>query len=152
VTSSGDTHEQYVLAAIAAAQPVFCEKPLATTQAACARIIDAEVAAGRRLVQVGFMRRYDDAYRALKRDFAAGSIGNALLIHCAHRNPRVPDSYLTDMAIYDTAIHEIDAVRWLLGEEISAVSVFKPRRNRHGAAHLQDPLFIMLESTGGVVI
>jgi myo-inositol 2-dehydrogenase/D-chiro-inositol 1-dehydrogenase len=63
VTSWGPTHEEYVLASIAAGKPVFCEKPLATTQEACLRILDAEVAAGRRLVQVGYMRRYDAAYR-----------------------------------------------------------------------------------------
>ncbi len=66
VTSWGPTHEQYVLACIAAGKPVFCEKPLATTQEACLRILDAEMKFGRRLVQVGFMRRYDPAYRALK--------------------------------------------------------------------------------------
>ena len=59
VCSWGPTHEEYVLAAIAAGKPVFCEKPLATTQEACLRIIEAEVAFGRRLVQVGYMRRYD---------------------------------------------------------------------------------------------
>jgi myo-inositol 2-dehydrogenase / D-chiro-inositol 1-dehydrogenase len=61
VCSWGETHEQYVLAAIAAGKPVFCEKPLATTQEACRRILAAETAAGRRLVQVGYMRRYDPA-------------------------------------------------------------------------------------------
>ena len=64
VTSWGPTHEEFVLAGIAAGKQVFCEKPLATTREACERIIDAEVAAGRRMVMVGFMRRYDDAYRA----------------------------------------------------------------------------------------
>src|SRR5262245_45144329 len=63
VTSWGPTHEQYVLAAIAAHKPVFCEKPLATTAEACRNIIGAELAHGSRLVQVGFMRRYDAAYR-----------------------------------------------------------------------------------------
>ncbi len=53
VTSWGPTHEEYVLACIAAGKPVFCEKPLATTREACDRIVDAEVAAGRRLVQAG---------------------------------------------------------------------------------------------------
>ena len=66
VASWGPTHEEFVLACIAAGKPVFCEKPLATTVEACRRILDAEMAHGRRLVQVGFMRRYDAGYRAMK--------------------------------------------------------------------------------------
>jgi myo-inositol 2-dehydrogenase / D-chiro-inositol 1-dehydrogenase len=66
VTTWGAAHEEYVLAAIAAGKPVFCEKPLAVTADACLRIVDAEVSAGRRLVQVGFMRRYDRGYRRVK--------------------------------------------------------------------------------------
>jgi myo-inositol 2-dehydrogenase/D-chiro-inositol 1-dehydrogenase len=125
---------------------------LATTEQACSRIVDAEVAVGKRLVQVGFMRRYDEAYRELRSSLKSGSVGQALLIHCAHRNPEVPNSYVTEMAIYDTAIHEIDAVRWLLDEEIVATRVFKPRRSSRAASHLQDPLVVMLESASGVLV
>jgi myo-inositol 2-dehydrogenase/D-chiro-inositol 1-dehydrogenase len=151
VTSWGPTHEEYVLASIAAGKPVFCEKPLATSQEACLRILDAEVAAGRRLVQVGYMRRYDAAYRALKEVVDSGSIGAPLVVHCAHRNPSVPDWYTRENAINDTAVHEIDVVRWLLGEEIVATTVLAPRRNRHGG-ELQDPLIVLFETESGVVV
>ena len=99
-------------------KPVFCEKPLATTEEACSRIIDAEVEAGRRLVQVGFMRRYDAAYRAMKQVVDSGDIGSPLLVHSRHRNPSVPEHYTREMAITDTAVHDFDTVRWLLGEEL----------------------------------
>src|SRR3954469_21395563 len=72
VCSWGPTHEEYVVASIAAGKPVFCEKPLATTTDACRRIMDAEAATGQRLVQVGFMRRYDAPYRALKTAIDSG--------------------------------------------------------------------------------
>jgi len=151
VTSWGPTHEEYVLASIAAGKPVFCEKPLATTQEACLRILDAEVAAGRRLVQVGYMRRYDAAYQALKEVVDGGSIGAPLVVHCAHRNPSVPAWYTRENAINDTAVHEIDVVRWLLGEEIVATTVLAPRRNRHGG-ELQDPLIVLFETESGAIV
>jgi len=151
VTSWGPTHEEYVLACIAAGKPVFCEKPLATTQEACSRIIDAEVAHGSRLVQVGYMRRYDPAYRALKNVIASGSIGAPLLYHSRHRNPSVPPHYTGDMAITDTAVHDFDVVRWLLDEEFVAATVLTPRRSRHGG-ELQDPILILLETENGALV
>jgi myo-inositol 2-dehydrogenase/D-chiro-inositol 1-dehydrogenase len=152
VTSWGGTHEEFVLAAIAAGKQVFCEKPLATTQEACRHIIDAETASGRRLVMVGFMRRYDDAYQAMRDVLADGSLGAPLLVHCAHRNATVPTTYVEDMAINDTAIHEIDVTRWLLDDEIAAARVLTPRRNSRAAAHLRDPLLVLLETFRGTLI
>jgi myo-inositol 2-dehydrogenase/D-chiro-inositol 1-dehydrogenase len=151
VTSWGATHEQYVLAAIASGKPVFCEKPLAETQEACKRIIDAEVAFGRRLVQVGYMRRYDAGYRALKAVVDSGAIGAPLIMHCAHRNPSVPGYYTKESAIVDTAVHEIDLVRWMFGEEIVATRVLTPRRSKNGG-ELQDPLIVILETESGAIV
>jgi myo-inositol 2-dehydrogenase/D-chiro-inositol 1-dehydrogenase len=151
VTSWGPTHEEFVLAAIAAGKPVFCEKPLATTAEACRRIIAAEVAAGRRLVQVGFMRRYDAAYRALKVAIESGEVGAPLLYHSAHRNPAVPSSYTSDMAIVDTAVHDFDIARWLLGEEFVAIRVVPAKQNSLGNG-LQDPLLIVVETQSGVLV
>lgn len=151
VCSWGPTHEEYVLASIAAGKPVFCEKPLATTQEACLRILDAEVASGRRFVQVGYMRRYDAAYRALKATVDAEMIGLPLMMHCTHRNPSVPGYYESDSAITDTAVHEIDMVRWLFGEEIVATATLSPRQSRNGG-DLQDPLILLLEMASGILV
>jgi myo-inositol 2-dehydrogenase/D-chiro-inositol 1-dehydrogenase len=152
VTSWGPTHEAYVLAAIDAGKPVFCEKPLASTQEACSRIVDAEVATGRRLVQVGFMRRYDAQYRAMKEVVVGGSIGAPLLMHAAHRNPSVPPHFTSDMIINDSAVHDIDVARWMFDEEIASVTVFKPRQNRKAAPGLNDPLLLLLRMTSGVLV
>jgi myo-inositol 2-dehydrogenase/D-chiro-inositol 1-dehydrogenase len=151
VTSWGPTHEEYVLAAIAAGKPVFCEKPLATTAGACRRVLAAEVAAGRRLVQVGFMRRYDEPYRALK-SAAWNEIGTPLLMHCAHRNPTAPAAASTDDVLADSVVHEIDLTRWLFEEEVVAVRVLSPRRSRHSAPQLQDPLLVVLTTESGVLV
>ena len=129
IASWGGTHEEYVLAGIAAGKQVFCEKPLATTKEACERILDAEVAAGRRLVMVGFMRRYDDGYRAMKETLDRGDIGAPLVFHSAHRNPAVPDSVTTEGVIVDTCVHDIDTSRWLLDSEVVAAQLHNPRRS-----------------------
>ena len=152
VASWGPTHEEYVLGTIAAGKPVFCEKPLATTPEACSRIIDAESAAGRRFVQVGFMRRYDAGYRALKVVAANGSIGAPLLAHMAHRNPAVPPAVTSEMAINDSVVHEIDVTRWLLEEEITAVMIMSPKRSRKAADGLQDPMIVMFRTESGILV
>jgi myo-inositol 2-dehydrogenase/D-chiro-inositol 1-dehydrogenase len=153
VASWGPAHEEQVVAAIGAGKPVFCEKPLAPSKDACLRIMEAEMAAGRRLVQVGFMRRYDAGYRAMKATLDEGGIGVPLLMHCAHRNPSAPPyGFTTEMIISDSAVHEMDVVRWLFGEEIVAASVLKPRRSGKVAADLQDPLILLFEMASGVLV
>ncbi len=152
VTSWGPTHEEYVLAAIAAGKQVFCEKPLATTREACDRIVDAEVATGRRLVQVGFMRRFDPQYRAMKAVVTSGEIGAPLLMHAAHRNPSVPDFFTSDMTINDSTVHDIDVARWMFDDEIAAVTVVKGRVSRKAKAGFNDPLLVLLEMRSGVIV
>lgn len=129
VTSWGPTHEEYVIAAIAAGKPVFCEKPLAVTAEGCKSIIDAEMAAGRRLVQVGFMRRYDQSYRQLKSVLDSNEIGEPLILKCAHRAPEAP-GFSGDMALTDSVVHEADVLRWLLDDDYVNAQVIQPRKTR----------------------
>ena len=72
IASSDATHAQYVTACISARKPVLCEKPLAPTVAECEEVLRLEEAAAMRLVQVGFMRRFDPGYVELRSRIAAG--------------------------------------------------------------------------------
>ncbi|MFV0461223.1 MAG: Gfo/Idh/MocA family protein [Actinomycetales bacterium] len=152
ICSFGPAHEEPLVAAMEAGKPVFCEKPLTPTAEAGIRVMEAEQKAGKRLITVGFMRRFDASYQAMKTAIDAGEIGEPLMIHCAHRNPTVPQIYTWDMAINDTAIHEVDMMRYLTGEEIVSVRVDKPKKTRNRFEHLQDPLVFIMNTASGVRI
>ncbi len=152
VASWGATHARYVLAAIEAGKFVFCEKPLAPTEAECRRIVEAEVAHGRRLVQVGFMRPYDAGYRALRRVVQDGAIGAPLMVHCAHRNATAPAHFTTEMAINDTLVHELDVLRWLLRDDYVSAQVVFPRSSSRLRLDMRDPQIVLLETASGVRI
>ena len=152
IASPGDTHEEFTLACLAAGKPVLCEKPLAPTTDACLRVLEAEAAKPRRLVQVGFMRRYDAGFRALKERLDAGQVGQALLLHCRHRNALAPPVFTTDMMITDSVVHDIDVTRWLLGQEVLAATVYKGRRSSLAPEGLADPQLVLLETSEGVLV
>ena len=111
ITSSDDSHAGYVLECIRANKFVFCEKPLAQTAADCEKIMEAETKAGRRLLQVGFMRRYDRGYAAMKDAIDSGKLGAPLMIHACHRNVAQASGFATDYAVTRVAIHELDISR-----------------------------------------
>lgn len=125
IASPDDTHADLVIAAIEAGKPVLCEKPLAPETVDCLRVIEAEVARGRRLVTVGFMRRFDPHYAEMKSGFASGTIGNALMMHNFHRNVAAPDWFTGQMAISNSAPHEFDIARYVLGTEFASITAFQ---------------------------
>lgn len=152
ICSWGPAHEDQLLACIAAGKPVFCEKPLVTSEAAALRVMAAEVAFGRRLVQVGFMRRFDADYRRLKTVIAGGHLGAPLMYHSAHRNASVPEGlYTSDMPLNDTLVHDADITRWLLEDEVAGVEVRVPRRSSRGG-DLRDPVFVLLHMASGALV
>ena len=143
IATFGKVHAPDVIKVIEAGKYVLCEKPLATTAEDCIAIMEAEQKAGKKLVTVGFMRRFDAAYNEMKKVFESGEHGQALMVHNRHRNPSVPENYTSRMAIDDTAIHEFDTMRWLLGEEIVKVRVDRPKSTTHRFDHLIDPIVVV---------
>lgn len=151
VTTLDPFHEQYVTAGIHAGKYVFCEKPLAPEAEACRRIVEAEMAGKKQLVQVGFMRRYDPGYRQLKTLIDSGKYGLPLMLHCAHRNYDAP-GFTTSMPVENSMIHEIDVLRWLLGENYKTAEVVFPKTTRNAEGELRDPQIMYLTTESGVRI
>lgn len=152
VTTSDAYHEQYVLAAIKAGKYVFCEKPMAPTVEACRRIVDAEISGGKQLVQVGFMRRYDPGYRQLKKCIQDKTYGEPLLLHCAHRNADITEPWDNSSAVENSMVHEIDVLRWLLGEDYATAEVRYGKSTRRAKEGLHDPQIMVLTTKSGVRI
>jgi myo-inositol 2-dehydrogenase/D-chiro-inositol 1-dehydrogenase len=152
VTTIDEYHEKYVTAAIKAGKYVFCEKPLADSLDGCSRIIKAEMAGGKKLVQVGFMRRYESGYRQLKKIIDARTYGEPLMLHCVHRNYDVHEYYTTRMSVEASMIHEIDVLRWLLNEDYATAEVVFPKRTKYAIKDLQDPQIMILTTKSGVRI
>ena len=125
IATPGAAHDEQVNACLDRGVPVLCEKPLTTDIDLAYAIVQKEHALGRPLIQVGFMRRYDAEYVALKKLITDGELGNPLLVHCTHRNPTVPEHFNSEFMIRDSVVHEVDVARFLLDEEITSVQVIK---------------------------
>jgi myo-inositol 2-dehydrogenase/D-chiro-inositol 1-dehydrogenase len=124
IASPDATHAELTIAALGAGKPVLCEKPLAPTAAECLEVIAAEVATGQKLIQTGFMRRFDRAYAEMKAALASGDLGRAVMMHNFHRNVAAPDWFTAAMAITNSAPHEFDIARFVLDQEFRAITAF----------------------------
>jgi len=152
IASPGPAHEAILLEALARDLPVLCEKPLTPDAESALRVVRAEERLGRRRIQVGFMRRFDGEYLRLKELLSGEELGRPLLMHCRHRNASVHDYFTTDMLITDSVVHEMDCTRWLLGQEISAVTVLRPAPSRQAPGELGDPQLVLFETEGGALV
>lgn len=121
VASSTDTHLDYCLQAQAAGKAIFCEKPidldLARAQAAGGKL------AGARLF-LGFNRRFDPNFQALKARLGDGSMGGLETLQITSNDPSPPPVAYVKVSgglFKDMAIHDFDMARWLLAEEPSEV-------------------------------
>ncbi len=153
IASPGFVHEEQVLACLHHGKPVLCEKPLTMDDASSLRVVEAEASLGRRLVTLGFMRRFDPEYVAVHRALGSGSHGRLLLLHNTHRNRGVPNAdFRSEMIVRDSLVHEVDASRYLFGEEITEVTVLSPAPTSYAGAGVVDPQVAIFRMAGGGLV
>ena len=149
LATPGTTHKKQLLACLEHGKPVMCEKPLTTDVATSLEVVKREAELGKRLIQVGFMRRFDAEYVALKTLLTDGALGTPLVMHCVHRNADVPPNFDSSMIVKDSLVHEVDVTRFLFDEEITSIQVIKPAANPNAPQGLQDPQIAIFQTASG---
>ena len=123
IASSTDTHAELILRAAAAGKAIFCEKPV-DLDLARARDCAAAVAAAGVPCLIGFQRRYDPTFAAVKARIEAGEIGSPEMLIVTSRDPGAPpvDYIKRSGGIFkDMLIHDFDICRWILADEVVSV-------------------------------
>jgi myo-inositol 2-dehydrogenase/D-chiro-inositol 1-dehydrogenase len=121
-----DTHADLIERFARAGKAIFCEKPIDLDVGrvqACLGVVEATGAT----LMVGFNRRFDPHFRAVRQAIADGAIGTVEMVSITSRDPGPPpvDYIRRSGGIFrDMTIHDFDMARWLLGQEPVAVGAF----------------------------
>ena len=125
IATPTDTHVPLIVAAVKAGKAVFCEKPIDMSLER-ARACWSEIAADHPQVMIGFNRRFDPSFRALRERLKLGEIGRLELVIITSRDPAPPPvGYLQSSGglFRDMTIHDFDMARYLAGD-IAKVHAF----------------------------
>jgi len=123
IASSTVTHPDLVRACVLAGIPTFCEKPVAALSSEAVALRD-ELAGNDTPIQIGFPRRFDAGYVAVRADLAAGVLGYVHTVRSTTLDPAPPpEAYIRGSGgiFNDCAIHDFDAVRFVTGQEVVEV-------------------------------
>ncbi len=150
IASPDHLHAKHLEQAILAGKDVLCEKPLASKEKD-ARKVAKLVRNSKSIVGIGFMRRFDRPYQDLKKEIESGKYGKVLQIRCTSRNVSSPTA-TTAMLLTNVAVHEIDIIRWLLGEEIVSVGVNFAKTTSKANSNLSDPISVNCHTESGVLV
>ena len=153
IATSTDTHSDLMEAATRAGKAVLCEKPvdLSLERArACQNVVDATG----RPVMIGFNRRFDTNFGALKQALTAGEIGKAELLSITSFDPAPPPVAYIKVSggiFRDMMIHDFDMANFVMGSApvsitATASSIVDPEI---GAAGDFDTAIVTLHYAGG---
>jgi len=123
IGSSTDTHADLIMRAAAAGKHIFCEKPV-DLDLDRARDCEKAVRAAGKACLIGFQRRFDPTFSALKARIDSGEIGELEALSVISRDPGAPPvEYLQRSGgiFKDMLIHDFDIFRWIFGEEAETV-------------------------------
>jgi len=155
IASSTDTHVDLIARSVQAGKAVLCEKPVDLDIAR----VDAcwhSIAGLRPLVMLGFNRRFDPSFRALRDRLAAGEIGRLEQVVITSRDPAPPPpGYVASSGglFRDMAIHDFDMARYLAGEivEVQAMGANLIDPGIEASGDIDAAMVVMRAASGALV-
>ncbi|HET9344497.1 MAG TPA: Gfo/Idh/MocA family oxidoreductase [Candidatus Limnocylindrales bacterium] len=158
IASSTRTHAALIEASVEAGRPIFVEKPLTFTLEESMAVVDLVERAGA-ILQLGFQRRFDAAYREARRRVESGELGIVYLVRLiAHDNAPPPAAYIAASGglFRDSSVHDFDAIRFVTGREVERVVAVGAVRvsdvfARHGDVDTAGAILTMDDGTLGVL-
>jgi myo-inositol 2-dehydrogenase/D-chiro-inositol 1-dehydrogenase len=155
IASPDPLHVEHLRLAMASKKPTLCEKPIATNledaRTIAGEIREYEKSIGKKIIHFGFMRRFDPAYREVRRLIDTGEYGQPLFFRTITRN--VASTGATTPGLYtNIAIHDFDIFRWLFKDEWVSVESHYPKRSSLSPAELADPLVITAYMKSGLMM
>jgi predicted dehydrogenase len=157
ITTPTFTHRELAVLAGQHGKHVFLEKPMAMNLAECDAIIAATEQQGR-VLQIGFMRRFDPDFVAAAERIFAGEIGEPMLIKSLTHGPGLPPAWANDLRtsngmLAEVNSHDLDCVRWLMGSNIERIYLetanFKGAERGVTAEHFYDTMFATIKFASG---
>jgi myo-inositol 2-dehydrogenase/D-chiro-inositol 1-dehydrogenase len=155
IASPDPLHVEHLRLAIASGKQILCEKPIATTiedaQMITNEIRSYEVQVGKKMINFGFMRRFDPCYQEVRRLIATGDFGAPTFFRTVTRN--VSSTGATSTGLFtNIAIHDFDIYRWLFNDEWESIKSFYPKRSSLSPEGLNDPLIIIGRLKSGITM
>jgi myo-inositol 2-dehydrogenase/D-chiro-inositol 1-dehydrogenase len=155
IASPDPLHVEHLRLAIDSGKQILCEKPIATTiedaQMIANEIRTYESSVGKKMINFGFMRRFDPCYQEVRRLIATGDFGAPTFFRTVTRN--VSSTGATSTGLFtNIAIHDFDIYRWLFNDEWESIKSFYPKRSSLSPEGLNDPLIIIGRLKSGITM
>jgi predicted dehydrogenase len=153
VSSPDGLHRGDVLEAVRHGKPALCEKPMAMNPEQALEMVQAARAANV-LLGVAHVMRFEESVRFFRDHVAAGSIGQPLVARADFFAPMLSSarkwindaSLATGGPLADLGVHCIDALRFIVGQEVRSVSAVA-HYDSHGVTEASATAILQFEAS-----
>ncbi len=127
ISNSPGAHAESIKEACARKLHIFCEKPVGINPQDLAEVREVVKTNADKVIQIGFMRRFDNSYMEAKKKILAGEIGKVIKVRSVSRDPSCQKEIFIKLGptlagmFFDLSVHDFDVVRWIADSEPESI-------------------------------